>query len=68
MDVFVDTTGAFPVGMGAVEIAVKGDSTNAAPSTYNLSIDSLRAVPEPSSSLLFLSGLSALAIFRRRKT
>ena len=68
MDVFVDTTGAFPAGMGAVEIAVKGDSTNAAPSTYNFSIDSLRAVPEPSSSLLFLSGLSALAFSRRRKS
>jgi hypothetical protein len=66
MDISIDTTGSFAVGMGAVEIAVKGDSNNPAPSTYNFSIDSLRAVPEPSSGLLLFSGLGALALLRRR--
>lgn len=65
-DIFVDTTGVFPVGMGAVEIAVKGSWDNSTPAVYNFSIDSLRAVPEPSSGLLLLSGLGALAILRRR--
>jgi hypothetical protein len=54
--------------MGAVEIAVKGDMNNPAPSTYNFSIDSLRAVPEPSSGLLLLSGLGVLAVLRRRRS
>jgi len=68
VDIPINTTGAFPAGMGAVEIAVKGDTTNAAPSTYNFSIDSLRAVPEPSTGLLLFSGLGALALLRRRKS
>lgn len=68
VDVLIDTTGAFLPGMGAVEIAVKGDTGNPTPSTYNFSIDSLRAVPEPSSGLLLLSGLGVLAVLRRRRS
>jgi hypothetical protein len=67
MDIAIDLTQTtIPAGTGAVEIAIKGDAGNPAPSTYSFSLDSLRAVPEPSSSLLILSGLSALALLRRR--
>jgi hypothetical protein len=68
MDISINTVGAFPAGMGAVQISVKGDSANVSPSTYNFSIDSLRAVPEPSCTSLLFSGLASLALFRRRKS
>jgi hypothetical protein len=68
MDISINTVGAFPAGMGAVQISVKGDSANVSPSTYNFSIDSLRAVPEPSCTSLLFSGLGSLALFRRRKS
>jgi hypothetical protein len=67
MDIAIDLTQyTLPAGMGAVQIAIAGDSSNTAPATYNFSIDSIRAVPEPSSSFLIFSGLSALALLRRR--
>ena len=52
-------------GLAAAQIAIRGDYSNA---TYNFSVDSLRTqgVPEPSSGLLLVSGLGALAILRRR--
>ncbi|NDA27154.1 MAG: PEP-CTERM sorting domain-containing protein, partial [Verrucomicrobia bacterium] len=52
-------------GLQAAKIAIQGDYSNA---TYNFSVDSLRTqgVPEPSSGLLLVSGLGALAILRRR--
>jgi hypothetical protein len=68
MDISINTVGAFPAGMGAAQISVKGDSANVTPSTYNFSIDSLRAVPEPSCTSLLFSGLGSLALFRRRKS
>jgi len=52
-------------GLTAAQIGVRGDSSIPS-STYNFSIDSLRAVPEPSSGLLLFSGLGALGLLRRR--
>jgi hypothetical protein len=65
-DVYLDLSGStVPLGAGAVQIAIKGEMANPS-STYNFSIDSLRAVPEPSAGLLLLSGLGALGFLRRR--
>ena len=70
-DVLIDLTTAanysYFSGLGATQIGIKGDAGNPS-STYNFSVDSLRAqtVPEPSSSGLFLAGLGALAVLRRR--
>jgi PEP-CTERM motif len=72
-DVMVDLAGnagySYIPNLKAVTIGIRGNSFNdssAGASTYNFSVDSLRVVPEPSSSLLILSGLSALALLRRR--
>ena len=58
-------------GLGAAQIAIKGDYSNDSSmnqATYNFSVDSLRTqgVPEPSSGFLLVSGLGALALLRRR--
>lgn len=65
-DVYLDLSGSsVPHGAGAVVIAIKGDG-GIPSSDYKFSIDSLRAVPEPTSGLLLVSGLGALALLRRR--
>lgn len=67
-DVFLNLSGStVPSGAGAVSISIMGDSGNPS-STYNFSVDSLRAqtVPEPSSGLLLVSGLGALTLLWRR--
>ena len=52
---------------GAWEIGVSASGSNPpASARYNFSIDSIISVPEPSSSLLVVSGLGALAFLRRR--
>ena len=61
----------FIPGLQAAQIAIKGDYSNDSSmneATYNFSVDSLRTqgVPEPSSGLLLVSGLGALALLRRR--
>jgi opacity protein-like surface antigen len=58
-------------GLQAAQIAIKGDSSNDSTinqASYNFSVDSLRTqgVPEPSSGLLLVAGLGALALLRRR--
>ena len=54
-------------GLQASQIAIKGDGYSSVEGErYNFSIDSLRAVPEPSASCLLGLGLSALALVRRR--
>ena len=52
---------------GAWTIGVDASYANPASTRYNFSIDSISAVPEPSSGLLLLSGLGTLALLRRRK-
>lgn len=68
-DIFVNLSSnpsySYFSGLTAAQIGVRGDSIIPS-SIYNFSIDSLRAVPEPSSGLLFVSGLGVLALFRRR--
>ena len=51
---------------GAWQIGVSASYANPASARYNLSIDSVSSVPEPSSGLLLISGLGALALLRRR--
>lgn len=50
----------------AYTIAVGASAANPANTRYNFSIDSISAVPEPSSSLLVASGLGVLGLLRRR--
>jgi hypothetical protein len=65
-DVYLDLSAStVPSGAGAVNISIKGDWANPS-SIYNFSVDSLRAVPEPSTSILLLSGLGVLALRRLR--
>jgi len=65
-DIYLDLSqSTIPVGTGAVTIGIKGDFSNPS-SVYNFSVDSLRAVPEPSAGLLLISGLGALALLQRR--
>jgi hypothetical protein len=52
---------------GAWTIGVDASYANPASARYNFSIDSISAVPEPSSGLLLLSGLGTLVLLRRRK-
>jgi len=70
-DVFVNLSSnssySYFSGLTAAQIGVKGDSIIPS-STYNFSIDSLRAVPEPSSGILLLAGLGILALRRRSAT
>ena len=56
---------AFP-SSGAWSIGVAASYMNPASTRYNISIDSVSSVPEPSSGLLLVSGLGALALLRRR--
>ena len=51
---------------GAWAIGVDASYANPASTRYNFSIDSISGVPEPSSGLLLVSGLGALALLRRR--
>lgn len=51
---------------GAWQIGVSASYANPASARYNLSIDSVSSVPEPSSGLLLISGFGALALLRRR--
>lgn len=54
-------------GLQASQIGIKGDPYSSVEGeTYNFSIDSLRAVPEPSAACLLGLGLGALALVRRR--
>jgi hypothetical protein len=54
-------------GLQASQIAIKGDGYSLVEGErYNFSIDSLRAVPEPSAACLLGLGLGALALVRRR--
>jgi PEP-CTERM motif len=54
-------------GLQASQIGIKGDPYSSVQGeTYNFSIDSLRAVPEPSAACLLGLGLGALALVRRR--
>lgn len=68
-DTFIDLSSnpnySYFSGLTAAQIGVRGDSSIPS-STYNFSIDSLRAVPEPSSGVMLLSGLGALGLLRRR--
>ena len=50
----------------AWNIGVAASYMNPASTRYNISIDSVSSVPEPSSGLLFVSGLGGLALLRRR--
>ena len=50
----------------AWNIGVAASNSNPASARYNISIDSVSYVPEPSSGFLLVSGLGALAILRRR--
>lgn len=47
-------------------IGVAASYMNPASTRYNISIDSVSSVPEPSSGLLLVSGLGGLALLRRR--
>lgn len=51
---------------GAWTIGVDASFNNPASTRYNFSIDSISAVPEPTSSLLLASGLCVLGLLRRR--
>jgi len=54
-------------GLQASQIGIKGDPYSSVQGeTYNFSIDSFRAVPEPSVACLLGLGLGALALVRRR--
>lgn len=70
-DVFIDLQNfsgySYISGLQASQIGIRGDGTNSDGGTYNFSIDSLRAVPEPSTGLLLLGGLAAVGLFRRRE-
>lgn len=71
-DVFIDLKNFsgynYITGLQASQIGIRGDGTNPDGGTYNFSIDSLRAVPEPSSGILLLAGLGILALRRRSAT
>lgn len=56
---------SYSSGLTAWMIGIGGDSTNANPQTYNFSVDSIRAVPEPSAISLLLVGLGGLMALRR---
>ncbi|NBR46294.1 MAG: PEP-CTERM sorting domain-containing protein [Verrucomicrobia bacterium] len=49
----------------AWQIGVSASAFNPASTRYNLSIDSVSSVPEPSAGLLLISGLGAVALLRR---
>jgi hypothetical protein len=54
-------------GLQASQIGIKGDPYYSVQGeTYNISIDSLRSVPEPSAACFLSLGLGALALIRRR--
>ena len=54
-------------GLMAWQIGIRGDYNNGDPQTYNFSLDSVRAVPEPSAVSLLAVGLAGLIALRRRK-
>lgn len=72
-DLSIDLAGfagyGYVPGLMAATIGIRGDSSNdstAGAAHYNFSVDSLRVVPEPSTSVLLLSGLGVLALRRLR--
>jgi MYXO-CTERM domain-containing protein len=69
-DVAIDLNGfsgyTFVPGLQASQIGIKGSLVDG--EIFNFSIDSLRAIPEPSAGVFLTVGLGALALRRRRRS